>query len=100
MATKWVTVTLITLALPLNKLQVCLQKNLKMITIWREKAMKFRIHKLSLKTRLMSLIPVIVLPLTCMVLDILIIIQNYTNSYDSIMKNLKIANEYNINFKE
>lgn len=59
---------------------------------------KFR--KLTLKMRLSLLLFVIAIPLTFMILEILSMIQNYSDSYNRIMLNLKIANEYNITFKE
>lgn len=62
--------------------------------------MELRLKKPGLKTRLMLLLFMIAIPLTCMVLGILIMIRNYSNSYNAIMKNLKIANEYNLKFKE
>ena len=42
----------------------------------------------------------IAIPLTGMVLGILGMIRNYSNSYKNIMANLKTANEYNLKFKE
>ncbi|MFG6333429.1 MAG: sensor histidine kinase [Lachnospiraceae bacterium] len=59
---------------------------------------KFR--KLTLKMRLSLLLFAIAIPLTFMILEILSMIQNYSDSYNRIMLNLKIANEYNITFKE
>lgn len=58
------------------------------------------IKALSLKGRLGMLLFVIALPLTCMVLGIVFMISSYSNSYNKIMANLKIANEYNMTFKE
>lgn len=58
------------------------------------------IKGLSLKSRLGMLLFVIALPLTCMVLGIVFMINSYSNSYNKIMANLKIANEYNMSFKE
>ncbi len=57
-------------------------------------------RKLTLKMRLSLLLFVIAIPLTGMILQILKTIQNYSESYSGIMSNLKIANEYNITFKE
>lgn len=57
-------------------------------------------RKLTLKMRLSLLLFVIAIPLTGMILQILRTIQNYSDSYNQIMSNLKIANEYNITFKE
>ena len=59
-----------------------------------------QVKKLTLKMRLTLLILVTAVPLTCMVVGILIMIYNYSNSYNKIMANLKVANEYNITFKE
>jgi len=61
---------------------------------------KKNFRKLTLKMRLSLLLFVIAIPLTCMVLEILRMIQDYSDSYNRIMSNLKIANEYNITFKE
>lgn len=57
------------------------------------------LKRLTLKTRLMLLVLVVVIPLTCMVVSILMMISRYSNSYNQIMSNLKTANEYNITFK-
>lgn len=57
-------------------------------------------RKLTLKMRLSLLLFVIAIPLTSMILQILRTIQNYSESYSGIMSNLKVANEYNITFKE
>lgn len=57
-------------------------------------------RRLTLKMRLSLLLFVIAIPLTGMMLEILKMIGNYSDSYDGIMSNLKIANEYNITFKE
>lgn len=55
--------------------------------------------KLTLKMRLMLLLFVTAIPLTCMVLSILSMIYKYSDSYNKIMANLKVANEYNMTFK-
>lgn len=57
-------------------------------------------RRLTLKMRLRLLLLVTAIPLTCMVLGILAMIRNYSDSYNKIMANLKIANEYNMKFKE
>ena len=54
----------------------------------------------TLKIRLILLILVIILPLTAIVAGILGMIRNYSYSYNKIMANLKVANEYNTVFKE
>lgn len=58
------------------------------------------LKKLSLKQRLMLLITVLVVPLICMIIGILGMVFNYSKSYEQIMHNVKVANEYNIRFKE
>lgn len=57
-------------------------------------------RKLTLKMRLSLLLFVIAIPLTGMILEILMVISDYSSSYNSIMSNLKVANAYNITFKE
>ncbi|WP_243009137.1 HAMP domain-containing protein [Clostridium sp. AM58-1XD] len=64
------------------------------------KEIKPRIVKISLKSRLKLLLFLIAIPLTCMVLGILVMINNYSNSYNRMMANLKIANAYNMTFKQ
>ena len=54
---------------------------------------------LSLKMRLLFLLFVIVIPLTFMVAGYQRMFENYSRSYNEIMANLKVANEYNIKFK-
>ena len=58
------------------------------------------LRKVTLKMRLTLLLFVIAIPLTGMVLGILVMIRNYSNSYKNIMANVKVANEYNLKFKE
>ncbi|MEY8337643.1 sensor histidine kinase [Lachnospiraceae bacterium 62-35] len=62
--------------------------------------LKTRIAKISLKSRLKLLMFLIAIPLTCMVLGILVMIKNYSSSYNKIMANLKIVNTYNMKFKQ
>ena len=57
-------------------------------------------YRLTLKMRLSLLLFVTAIPLTVMMLGILNMIQEYSDSYNRIMSNLKVANEYNIKFKE
>lgn len=57
-------------------------------------------RKLTLKMRLSLLLFVIAIPLTGMILEILHVISDYSASYNRIMSNLKVANAYNITFKE
>lgn len=61
-----------------------------------EKKKKFY---LSLKMRRLFLLFVIVIPLTFMVAGYQRMFENYSRSYNEIMANLKVANEYNIKFK-
>ena len=57
-------------------------------------------NKLTLKMRLIIMLLVTALPLTSIVLSILGMINNYSDSYNKIMANLKVANDYNTIFKE
>ena len=57
-------------------------------------------NKLTLKMRLIIMFLVTALPLTSIVLSILGMINNYSDSYNKIMANLKVANDYNTIFKE
>lgn len=50
--------------------------------------------------RLIIMLLVTALPLTSIVLSILGMINNYSDSYNKIMANLKVANDYNTIFKE
>lgn len=56
--------------------------------------------RLTLKMRLSLLLFVIAIPLMGMILEILKMVRDYSDSYNGIMSNLKVANEYNITFKE
>lgn len=62
--------------------------------------LKTHSRKLTLRMRLALLLFVIAIPLTAMMLGILGMIRNYSDSYKGIMANLKTANEYNLKFKE
>lgn len=66
----------------------------------QKKERRHRSWRPGLKLRLMLLLFVIAIPLTGIVLGILGMIRNYSNSYNKIMANLKVANEYNMKFKE
>lgn len=55
---------------------------------------------LSLKHRLLLLISIMIVPLICLSIGILGMVRNYSKAYNQIMGNLKVANEYNIKFKE
>ena len=61
-----------------------------------EKKKKFY---LSLKMRLILLMFVIVIPLTFMVTGYQRMVEKYSRSYNEIMANLNVANEYNNKFK-
>lgn len=50
--------------------------------------------------RLSLILFVTVIPFTGMILGILNMVREYSDSYNGIMANLKVANEYNIRFKE
>ena len=50
--------------------------------------------------RLALLLFVTAIPLTAMMLGILNMIREYSESYNDIIDNLKVANEFNIKFKE
>lgn len=65
-----------------------------------EQDRKGRGYHLTLKMRLSLLLFVIAIPLTVMMVGILNMIQEYSDSYNGIMANLKVANEYNIKFKQ
>ncbi len=54
----------------------------------------------NLNQRMGLLILITAVPLTCMVLGIAALIHSYSSSYAAIMSNLRIANEYNMKFKE
>lgn len=56
--------------------------------------------KLTLKRRMRILTITPVVPLVCMVLWLLSVIWNYSSAYNQIMSNVKIVNEYNIQFKQ
>lgn len=53
-----------------------------------------------MKYRLSLLLLVTTIPLVCVFIGILNMLAGYTDSYDAIMANLKIANEYNQKFQE
>ena len=65
-----------------------------------EQGEKKRAYRLTLKMRLSVLLFVTAIPLTGMMLGILNMIQEYSDSYNAIMANLKVANEYNINSRK
>lgn len=58
------------------------------------------IRRLTLKMRLSLLLFATAIPLIGMILMIIVMIRDYSASYNGIMENLKTANEYNITFKE
>ena len=57
------------------------------------------IRRLTLKMRLSLLLFATAIPLTGMILGIIVMIQNYSASYNGIMENLNNSKEYNIKFK-
>jgi two-component system sensor histidine kinase YesM len=57
-------------------------------------------RRLTLKMRLALLLFVTAIPLTAMMLGILNMIRDYSVAYNGIIANLKVANEFNITFKE
>lgn len=64
------------------------------------KTMRKIYSRMTLKLRLQLLTLSMVIPLCCISAGILWMIQSYSGSYQKIMNNLKIANEFNLNFKE
>lgn len=58
-----------------------------------------RKQRLTLNTRLTIMLFVTAVPMIGMVVGILCMILNYSHSYNKIMANMKVANEYNIKFK-
>ena len=59
-----------------------------------------RARRFTLNMRLALLLFVTAIPLTAMMLGILNMIREYSDSYNDIIDNLKVANEFNIKFKE
>lgn len=59
-----------------------------------------RARRFTLNMRLALLLFVTAIPLTAMMLGILNMIKDYSDSYNEIIANLKVANEFNIKFKE
>ena len=55
---------------------------------------------LTLNMRLALLLFVTTIPLTAMMLGNLNMVREYSDSYNGIIANLKVANEFNIKFKE
>lgn len=55
---------------------------------------------ISLKKRLAMLSAVIIIPLLIMVISVLVLLRNFTDSYRQIVTNITEANEYNINFEK
>lgn len=54
----------------------------------------------SMKKRLYLLIGICLLPLTCMMVYLLVLINDVSQRYDAIVENITSANQYNIVFKE
>lgn len=57
-------------------------------------------NQYSLKSKLMLLTLVTVLPLVGVTFYLIFSLRNYSNAYDEIVSNMTIANSYNLNFKE
>jgi two-component system sensor histidine kinase YesM len=57
-------------------------------------------NKISLRNKLIILIVVAVLPFFVMSVYLLISLKGYSESYDSIVSNMMIANNYNLDFKD
>lgn len=66
----------------------------------KHKVWKNNNRYIPLKMRLLLVQFVIAIPLIGMILGILMMQRDYSSSYNRIMTNLKIANEYNIKFEE
>lgn len=56
--------------------------------------------RLSIRTKMLLLSVVIALPFITLTVYLLFSMANYSKTYDSIVSNLTIANNYNLNFKE
>lgn len=57
-------------------------------------------EKSSLKNWLYRLLFVCLIPFTCMILYLLVLLNSFSEKYDMIVENITKANAYNINFKE
>lgn len=57
-------------------------------------------RRISLKMRLFILSATIMIPLLVMVISVLVMLRNFTESYGQIVTNITEANEYNINFEK
>jgi two-component system sensor histidine kinase YesM len=57
-------------------------------------------NKISLRNKLVILIVVAVLPFFVMAVYLLVSLKGYSSSYDSIVSNMMIANNYNLDFKD
>lgn len=54
----------------------------------------------SLRTKLFFIAVIIIVPMIMLSIYQIIVFQNYSTAYDSIVKNITYANNYNLNFKE
>ena len=54
----------------------------------------------SMKQRLYLLLGICLIPLTCMIVYLLVLMNSFSERYDSIVTNITRANAYNIVFKE
>lgn len=56
--------------------------------------------RLSIKNKILILLSLAAVPFLVMVVYLLLSMANYSKAYDNIVRNLTIANNYNLNFKE
>lgn len=56
--------------------------------------------KYSIKNKLVMLSAVIVIPFLLLVIYLILALHNYSAAYDTIVSNMTVANNYNLNFKE
>lgn len=57
-------------------------------------------RKTSMKNRLYLLFSICLIPLTCMIVYLLVLMNSFSERYDFIVENITRASAYNINFKE
>ena len=56
--------------------------------------------KYSIKYKLFMLSATVAVPFLIMVVYLIYALHNYSNAYDTIVSNMTVANNYNLNFKE
>lgn len=66
----------------------------------KEYEMRYGKIKYSIKYKLGALTAVIVIPFLTMVIYLIYALHNYSAAYDTIVSNMTVANNYNLNFKE